>query len=119
MAVHGKFIEIFESLLKDKSLSQKELAEKIGLRRPSISDWKKKGTYPYADVAVEMAGILGVSVEYLITGKDNEGFSQNERDLVIDFRSLSGDNKRNVRALIDSMLTAPAEGEKGKKKAAG
>jgi len=113
MAVHGKFIEILESLLKDKSLSQKELAKKIGLRRPSISDWKKKGTYPYADVAIEIAGILGVSVEYLLTGKNADGFSQNERDLVLDYRSLSGDNKRNVRALIDSMLSVPVAGKKG------
>jgi hypothetical protein len=38
MADHGKFIEILEGLLKDNSLSQKELAEKIRLRRPSISE---------------------------------------------------------------------------------
>jgi transcriptional regulator with XRE-family HTH domain len=112
MVIHGKFIEILEGLLKDNSLSQKELAEKIGLRRPSISDWKKKRTYPYADIAVEIAGILGVSVEYLLTGKDKEGFSQNERALVLDYRSLSDDNKRNIKALIDSMLLLPVEGEK-------
>ena len=75
MSVHEKFIEILEGLLKDKSLSQKELAEKIGLRRPSISDWKTNGTFPYADVAIEIAEILGVSVEYLLTGKDKSGFS--------------------------------------------
>jgi len=98
--------------LKAKSLSQKELAEKIGLRRPSISDWKKNGTYPYADVAIEISRILGVSVEYLITGNDADGLSQEERLLVSKYRRLSGENKRNVGALIDSMLGQGAAGEK-------
>jgi len=48
-----------------------------------------------------------------ITGKNADGFSKEERDLVVDYRGLSGDNKRNVRALIDSMLSFSAKGKKG------
>jgi len=115
MVVHEKFIEILEGLLKAKSLSQKELAEKVGMRRPSISDWKTKKTYPYADVALKIAGIFEVSVEYLMTGKDKDSFSQEERTLLFDYRSLTAEKKHYVRALVNSMLSVPGETKKGSK----
>lgn len=34
-----------------------------------ISTWKATGSYPRADVAVKIAKVLGVSVEYLVAGK--------------------------------------------------
>jgi transcriptional regulator with XRE-family HTH domain len=62
------FIERLEMLLKEKGISQKSLAEYIGIRNPSISEWKKEGTIPRADIAIKIAEYLNVSVEYLITG---------------------------------------------------
>jgi len=111
MAVHEEFIEILEGLLKDKALSQKELAEKIGLRRPSISDWKKKGTYPYADVAVKIAEILGVSVEYLITGKNAEGITREEGELLAAFRLLDSRDQEDVLGIIQGKIERAKKGD--------
>jgi transcriptional regulator with XRE-family HTH domain len=69
------FIDRLEALLKEKGVSQKSLAEYIGIRNPSISDWKKEGTIPRADVAIKIAEYLNVSVEYLITGKNPDNSS--------------------------------------------
>jgi transcriptional regulator with XRE-family HTH domain len=66
------FIERLEILLKEKGISQKSLAEYIGIRNPSISEWKKEGTIPRADIAIKMAEYLNVSVEYLITGTESD-----------------------------------------------
>jgi transcriptional regulator with XRE-family HTH domain len=66
------FIDRLETLLKEKGISQKSLAEYIGIRNPSISDWKKEGTIPRADVAIKIAEYLNVSVEYLITGENSD-----------------------------------------------
>jgi transcriptional regulator with XRE-family HTH domain len=98
MIDHGKFIEIFEKLMKNNSISQKELAGKIGLRRPSISEWKKKRTFPYVDVAIKIAEILNVSVEYLVTGED--GLSADERELLTDYLSLNDDGKKAARSAL-------------------
>jgi len=80
--------------------------------RDSFNGWKRRNVLPRADEALKIAQAMGSTVEYLITGKDTDGFSQEERNLLFDYRSLSADKKRNVRALIDSMLTFPSEGKK-------
>lgn len=66
------FTERLERLLKTSHMTQAFLADSIGLRRTTISDWKKNGSYPSADVAVKIAGVLGTSVEYLVTGEGEE-----------------------------------------------
>jgi transcriptional regulator with XRE-family HTH domain len=67
------FAERLERLIKENKTSQTALAEYAGIRRPSISEWKKEGTLPRADVALKIAEFLGVSVEYLITGAEPAG----------------------------------------------
>jgi transcriptional regulator with XRE-family HTH domain len=62
------FIERLERLIKEKKTSQKAVAEYAGITGASLSEWKKEGTIPRADVALRIAEFLGVSVEYLITG---------------------------------------------------
>ncbi|MGN9056982.1 helix-turn-helix domain-containing protein [Bariatricus sp. HCP28S3_A7] len=39
---------IFE-LLKERKMTQKEFAQRIGIAESSISDWKKKRTNPVSD----------------------------------------------------------------------
>lgn len=63
------FERIF-NLLKEKGITQSALAEKIGVRQATISDWKRKKTTPSADTIGLIAEILGVSTDYLITGKE-------------------------------------------------
>ena len=66
------FAERLERLIKEKGLTQVAVADSVGIRRPTISDWKKNGSYPTADVAVKIARLLDVSVEYLVTGEDTD-----------------------------------------------
>lgn len=63
------FVERLESILKEKGITKTELANKIGIRRPTLSEWKKNGAIPAGDVCVKIAEYLDVDVEYLITGK--------------------------------------------------
>jgi transcriptional regulator with XRE-family HTH domain len=91
--------------------SRAEACRYAKINERAMTDWAK-GTIPAADTLYAIAEFLGTSVEYLLTGKDKEGFSHNERALVHDYKALSDDNKRNVRALIYSMLAVQAHGEK-------
>ena len=63
------FDRIF-NLLKEKGITQSALADKIGVRQATISDWKRKKTTPSAETIGLIAEILGVSTDYLITGKE-------------------------------------------------
>jgi len=54
-------------------MEQKELALKTGLSLKTIENYvKKESSMPSADRAVLIAQALGVSVEYLVTGKKSD-----------------------------------------------
>lgn len=52
-------------LLKDKHLSQKELAEHLGITRQSVSQYINGVTEPCLSRAWVIADFLGVSIDYL------------------------------------------------------
>ena len=50
----------------------KELAAKAGIKKHTIDNYLSvRGRMPSADVAVRIARVLGVTVEYLVTGTDS------------------------------------------------
>jgi len=59
---------------------------------------------PSADVAVKIAGALGVSVEYLVTGEDireRKLFMEPEiRALVQNFKRLDADDRKMILAIM-------------------
>ena len=53
-------------------LEQKELAHKANISLRNIESYlRKNGSIPAADKAVQIAQVLGVTVEYLVTGKNS------------------------------------------------
>lgn len=67
----------FHKRLKEEiefaDLRYKELAEKSGVPERALYNYvaSKNPSMPPADVAVKIANALGVTVEYLVTGKDS------------------------------------------------
>jgi transcriptional regulator with XRE-family HTH domain len=65
------FKENLKSELIYLGLSVKELAARSGVNKYSIDNYlNKRGQIPSANAAVKIARALGVSVEYLVTGKE-------------------------------------------------
>ena len=68
----------FNTRLKEEiefaDIRYKELAEKSGVPERALYNYvaTKNPSMPPADVAVKIANALGVSVEYLVTGKTKE-----------------------------------------------
>lgn len=75
------FAERLERLLKQNKITQTALADRVGIRRPTISDWKKNGSYPTADIAVKIAAALNTSVEFLVTGNDKNPLAEENKEL--------------------------------------
>lgn len=115
MVISGeKIVSRIDKILEEKThLSRADACRYAKINVRAMTDWATKGTIPAADTLYLVAEFLGSTVEYLLTGKNADGFSQEEHDLVLDYRGLSGDNKRNVRALVNSMLSVLNEGKKG------
>ncbi len=67
------FRENLKEELKYQDIRVKELADKTGISKRAIDHYlAEKYTEPTAETAVKIAKELGVSVEYLVTGKNSE-----------------------------------------------
>jgi phage repressor protein C with HTH and peptisase S24 domain len=64
-----------QKLMDDNKITQQELANKLGLTQGAIADWKARNVMPKADVALKVARLFNVSVEYLVegTGEGKDG----------------------------------------------
>ena len=64
-----EFWKRIKILLKDKNISQQNLAASLDIPSDTFSKWIQKDRLPDAEQTYKIATALGVSVEYLITGK--------------------------------------------------
>lgn len=64
--------EIFEKLLKEKGLTSYKVSQKTGIGRSTFTDWKNGRSVPGTDKLMKISECLGVSIEYLKTGKEPE-----------------------------------------------
>lgn len=63
---------IFEKLLNEKGIKVADVCRATGIRQGVFSDWKAGRYTPKADKLNAIAHYLGVSYEYLTTGKENK-----------------------------------------------
>ena len=59
-------------------MTNKELAEKVGITASNIGKGQRQGSSPSADTAVKIASVLGVTVEYLVTGSNSPANKKDE-----------------------------------------
>ena len=113
------FRENLKAELAYKDILVKELAVLSGINRRTIDNYlREDGSIPSADVAVRIAGALGVTVEYLITGLEREGLNNpplvpDSRVIVKNLESLNKRDRKIVINLIKS-LKEMEESEKNK-----
>jgi transcriptional regulator with XRE-family HTH domain len=66
------FRENLKEELSFSGIFVKELAAKTGLNKRTIDKYlRTDGSIPSAEAAVKIAKVLGVTVEYLVTGQDS------------------------------------------------
>jgi len=99
------FRENLRTELSYQDIKVKELAAMIGISKHTLDNYLNVRKYmPSADVAVKIANVLGVSVEYLVTGEDTRGkkvFIEPEiRVLVQNFKQLDADDRKMVLSII-------------------
>ena len=65
------FRENLREAIDFSGLEQKELAHKVNISLRGVESYlRENASIPSADKAVQIAQVLGVSVEYLVTGKN-------------------------------------------------
>ena len=91
------FRETLREELDYQGLTVKELAVKSAVAKGAIDSYLgKQASMPPADTAVRIAGVLGVTVEYLVNGHDND------RETSAHF--ISNPKKRSLLRIFDELL---------------
>lgn len=86
--------EIFVKLLEKYGITAYKVSKATGIAGSTFSDWKSGRSTPKQDKLQKIADYFGVSVDYLITGKEEpkeksqELTTRDERDIKKDLDSL-------------------------------
>lgn len=70
----------YEEVKKKVGISSHQLALKVGINENTMKQWKSKGRIPKAEELIKISKGLGVSIDYLLTGKE---MGYNERVIAI------------------------------------
>jgi len=58
------------ALAKQQKKTQSDIANALGIRQATVSAWKSKGVIPSSEHIAPLATFLGVSCDYLCTGRE-------------------------------------------------
>lgn len=94
--VHLKLIEL--------ERKRSWLLERTGVKPSTWSSWERNGRYPPADRAVGIASALGVSVEYLVTGRETPFDLRGEHALLNEIVQMLSDVEPDRLATISRLV---------------
>lgn len=93
------------STMKQKRITQEQLANALNTSQSVVAGWKNRGTVPSMEYLPIICEVLGVSWEYLVTGEETEQhFTTEEKNLVEQFRKVLPEGKKNVLKYIEFEL---------------
>ena len=85
------------TILSQNKLSQKDFAKIIDVNEKTVSAWKKNNSLPPLDKISNISDCLGVSIDYLLTGKEKSSsaveLDSDEQLLIGYFKNLSDISK--------------------------
>ena len=111
------FRENLREAIDYSGLEQKEVAYKANISLRNIENYlRKNASIPAADKAVNIAQALGVSVEYLVTGKDAKQktahYPPEAKTVAEIITQMKEKNRRMAVAIIKSMKKQEDEEKK-------
>ena len=111
------FKENLKEQLNFSGIYVKELAAISGVKKQTIDSYlNTQSCIPAADAAVAIAQALGVSVEYLVTGKENKAkTARYPKDVQIAVEILTEMNEKNRKMALAIIKTMKKQEEEGKK----
>ena len=87
-----EFGQRLRALRKQKNLTQKQLAELIGVKNSIISFYEIGDRFPSPEVIIKLAAVLGTSTDYLLGV---------EKGRNIDITGLDKEDEKAIRMMVD------------------
>jgi transcriptional regulator with XRE-family HTH domain len=91
----------------ERGLSQKALAEAVGVSPPAINRFEKGIKTPSIDTLAKLAKVLGVSTDFLLgSGAEDDIFIDDEvKDAFKEYKQLSLENRQQILQNIHFLKT--------------
>ena len=94
--------EVFEQLLQKRGVTSYKVAKEAGVTQTALSNWKAGRSTPTTKTLQKIADYFGVTVDYLISGKNDssedvretELSARDERDIAKDLDRIMNENKK-------------------------
>lgn len=101
--------DVFEQLLQKFGVTTYQVSKATGIPQSTLSNWKARRNLIRGDKAQKIADYFGVSVDYLMTGKEKEGGEKYYlNDETAEMEQALFEN-RNLRVLFDAARDASPE----------
>ncbi len=99
--------EVFENLLKEKNVSSYRVSKDTGVTQTALSNWKTGKSTPTAKTLQKIADYFGVTIDYLMTGKEPEKdwepklTEKDEKDMQKELKNLLDQLDSNTGLMFD------------------
>ena len=96
--------ERLKQLRKNKGISQKELAEVLGVREPAVSLYETNKNDPHDPIKVTMAKYFDISLDYLLGLVDKPVKPYGEDNFIELPENTTKDEKRLIQKFVDYIV---------------
>ena len=88
-----------KNLRKSRELNQVQLAEKLGVKKQSISNWENDNIMPSIDMLIKIADFFHVSTDYLL-GREVQEASAPQ---MLDITGLTPRQIEHIQLIVDDL----------------
>ncbi len=103
------FYERVKELVKGQNTTLQVFMESLDIKFETYRGQKRHGNLPRADEALRIANALHTSINYLVTGEEPNGLSEEDREHLSKWHKIDEGTKRSVNLLIDASISAASE----------
>lgn len=91
---------------KDLGLTQRQLADKLGMSDKSVSKWERGVCLPDVALYSDLCGILGISINEFLAGEDipQESVVQKSEENIIGVATASKHRQKKLKSVIGILL---------------
>lgn len=86
--IDNEFGVRFSKILENSKITNTEVTKLAGISKNNIGNYKN-GQIPNATILYKLSQIFGISMEYLLVGKDAENLTQDEKRLIELYRNTN------------------------------
>lgn len=113
------FGERLKEMLTITGYSQVKAAQELQITKNSLNNYVAKNRIPEAPILYQLSKLIGVSMEWLLTGNDSEKYLSSsptneekssallpdEQEVLNSYRQLSYENKAKIRGMLEIKLS--------------